>query len=115
MTEDTFDNVFAEIVEDAIVASEDYYPEVCPTRPCDECLSYGLHDNICSRNPNDPINNPNAPHNLPLREEDLDYVCPEHQLCASDCGCFDIDDWCLKCGGRKTSSFDGKHCRICNW
>lgn len=43
------------------------------------------------------------------------HVCDEHQVMSNKCGCFNIDDWCQKCGNRKTTSMDGKHCRLCNW
>lgn len=44
-----------------------------------------------------------------------DYVCHNHQTLASKCGCLSLDDFCTECGTQKTSSIDGKHCRICNW
>ena len=44
-----------------------------------------------------------------------DYVCANHQTMASNCGCLNDADWCDDCGGRKTASVDGLHCRMCNW
>jgi len=46
---------------------------------------------------------------------EVDYVCDNHQVMASKCGCLNLDDYCRSCLGLKTVQYDGKYCMMCEF